>query len=158
MWQAESATRRKKNEKDDSYPDCGIKHVADCCGGTSYKSYDFNVLGETVTVSCESGDGYDFRKKGSSFFITKDGKDVLEGYITFVDDWQKAEELVKNGSVEVIENTGDRIVWKADNKINSISIISGSTYGYTTATLGGEVTDELVKEAVSKLTYDWKVE
>ena len=127
------------------------------CGGASSKGYEFKMNGNIIKINCETSDGYDIRKKGDSLFISKNGKDVLEGWIVFSDEWKKVNELVKSSSVDAIENTGEKIVWKQDNKVCSIVSVDGMSFFYAEGIVGGEVTEDLVKEALSHLQYEWTV-
>ena len=128
------------------------------CGGASSKGYEFKLNGNIINIDCETSGGFDIRKKGDSLFISKNGKDVLEGWIVFSDEWKKVNELVKAGSVDTIENTSEKVVWKQDNKICSIVSIDGMSFFYAEGNVGGDVTDDLVKEALSHLRYNWTVE
>ena len=127
------------------------------CGGATSKGYEFKLNGNIVKIDCETSDGYDIRKKGDNLFISKDGKDVLKGWIVFSDEWKKVNELVKSGSVDTIENTDEKIVWKQDNKICSLVSVDGRSFFYAEGNVEGDVTDDLVKEALSHLHYEWTV-
>ncbi|MBQ6654937.1 MAG: hypothetical protein IJM79_05365 [Erysipelotrichaceae bacterium] len=127
------------------------------CGGATSKGYEFKLNGNIVKIDCETSDGYDIRKKGDNLFISKDGKDVLKGWIVFSDEWKKVNELVKSGSVDTIENTDEKIVWKQDNKICSLVSVDGMSFFYAEGNVEGDVTDDLVKEALSHLHYEWTV-
>ena len=127
------------------------------CGGASSKGYEFKMNGNIIKINCETSDGYDIRKKGDSLFISKNGKDVLEGWIVFSDEWKKATDLIKAGSVDAIEDTGEKVVWKQDSRVCSIVSVDGISFFYAEGIVGGDVTEDLVKEALSHLHYEWKV-
>ena len=123
------------------------------CGGEVRRGYVFSALVENIKVEVTTEGGYDMKASGSVFTVTKDKKEVLQGWIVFSDEWDKAANLVSSGNIEVLEKTSERIVWKDGDKYNTITQVSIS-YVYTTATISSTNTEEVIRGALDKMHYE----
>ncbi len=112
---------------------------------------------ENIEVSVKTEGGYDLKRKGSIFRVLKDKKEILQGRMVDQEEWNKALEEADKGTVEVIEKSQERLVYKSGEKICSITWVSLS-YGYTEATVSAETSREDILNALERLSFSWTPE
>ena len=129
------------------------------CGFESVRSYVFrNAAGENVKVTVKTDGGYDLKKKNGHFQILKDKKQVMEGRLSSLQEWERGEELVSSGTVEVIEKTDERLVWKENGTYCRLDMLAGSGFVFVSGTASGDVTDEDIRGALERLTCETTLE
>ena len=123
------------------------------CGGDVTMGYVFHgYIGENVSVELKVGDDYDLRYKGSTFYVLKEKKEILEGSIVPSSDWEETAKLLDSGTVEVIEKSDERMTWKEGDLYKSICP-AGIADCALVCSAGSEISREEFNDALNRLSY-----
>ena len=130
------------------------------CSCESMKSFTVKGTdGESITISVKTDGGYDLKHKGSDFDVLKDDKVILRGSIVNPDAWENFQQMMNSGDVEIVEQGDEKLVWKDGDKYNRLTMITAISYGLASGTVGEDgVTEEDIKAAMERLSYEWTSE
>ncbi len=129
------------------------------CSGETLKGYVFETLyGDVISVAINTDGGYNLKKSNGHFTIVKDKITVLNGYLANEDDWENYARAVDDGTVTLIEKTDEKMVWKDGSEIYSLTYGSGISYVMTKSTISEDTSEEMIRDAISKLRVEFTAE
>ena len=128
--------------------------VCALCACTSSKGYTFKGFAdEKVNVNVVTDNGYDITKSGNDFDILKDEKVILRGSVVDSAVWEEFSEMAKSGEVELISDDGDKLVFKSEEKYDTIIMAAPNSYVILSGDFS-EASEDEIKEAIDQVTCE----
>ena len=115
------------------------------CSCESFVGYTFKgFLGDKICVEVPSK-GYSLKHGHGRFRVLKGDQEILQGYITNADEWERCYEAAKAGTIDVIENTDERIIWRDGHDIHSLIMVTPFSYVYAYGTASADLAEDDIK-------------
>ena len=137
---------------------CALIIAVCLCACTTSKAFTFNVsTGESVRIELDTGDKYDMSTTGGDFAVSKGGVHILDGTFATKESWDYYCEAVEQDSAaELVDKTDSSLVWRYDAgegaEYDTLTMVSENTGVFLAGLITDEVPEDLIKEAISRLT------